>query len=114
MMEIIAWGGAGKVINPICATNSIPVVNFGLELEVSCASGNYMQWTALVLEQLAQRKLEFKCIMVKMGNAEKMGRMTMAKTVAYLGNLLVLEIHLATLMNDLMNALNQMHKTHQV
>lgn len=75
---------------------------------------DYMQWTALILEQVAQRKLEFKCIMVKkMGNAEKMRR-RMAKTVAYLGNLLVLEIHLTTLMNDLMNALNQMHKTHQV
>jgi hypothetical protein len=42
MMEIIAWG-AGKVVNPICAANFIPVVNFGVELEVSCTSGNYMQ-----------------------------------------------------------------------
>jgi hypothetical protein len=72
-MEIIAWD-AGKVTSPICATNSIPVVNFGVELEVSCASGNYMQRTALALETHAQVKVRIQMHNGKGGKCGKGGK----------------------------------------
>ena len=56
LMEIIAWD-VGKVVCPICASNSIPAVNFGKELEVFCASGNYRLWIALALEKHAEVKV---------------------------------------------------------
>ena len=55
-MEIIAWD-IGKVVSPVCATNSITAVNFGVELEVSCASGNYRPRVALDLEKHTKVKV---------------------------------------------------------
>ncbi len=44
-----------KVGSLFCATNSIPAVNFGVQLEISYASGNYRPQVALALEKHTKR-----------------------------------------------------------
>jgi hypothetical protein len=52
-------------------TNTIPAVNFGIELEVSCASGNLRQWIALALQDHTRMKVG---IQMHIGNDEKVAK----------------------------------------
>ena len=72
-MEIIT-SNVGKDVDPVSAKNSIPAINFGVELEVSCASGNYMHRTALALQNHAQVKVRTQMHNGKGGRGGKGGK----------------------------------------
>jgi len=58
-MEIIAWD-IDKVVSPVCVAKSIPAANFGVDLEVSCASGNYRPRIAVALEKHPKVKVRMQ------------------------------------------------------
>lgn len=59
---------------PDCVTSIMPAVNFGVELEVSCASGNLRQRIALALQHHAQVKVSIQTYIGKGGKGVKGGK----------------------------------------